>query len=131
MTSGVHDVMEHGSSVEGVAGLADGSRGRGNTGADRGRLARMAGGVRALRSPSLRRDDLSRCEIFGASPWEVEDDSIDGRGRLIARLGRACRNERRRGVSGHWTYSRPRHEHMCRTLQVERAELAALRRAAA
>lgn len=127
MTSGVSDVVDSRSSVGCVAGLASSPNGGGDASADRGSLARVAGGVRALRNPISRRDDLSRCELFDASPWEVEDDSIDGRGRLIARLERACRNERQRGIAGHWTYSKPRHEHMYRTLKIERAELAVLR----
>lgn len=57
-------------------------------------------------------------------PHEIEDASLDGRQRMVARLARALRAERRRGVAGHWTYDLARHVAL---LRVYRLELAAFR----
>jgi hypothetical protein len=56
-------------------------------------------------------------------PHEIDDRSEDGRRRLLARLARALRAERRRGVAGHWTYDLARHAAL---LRLYREELAAL-----
>jgi hypothetical protein len=55
-------------------------------------------------------------------PSELDDDSHDGRRRILAKLRRALRAERRRGLAGHWTYDLARHVAL---LQVYRLELAA------
>lgn len=70
-----------------------------------------------------RRSELPR--ILPVWPHEIADDSPDGRQRLIAKLERALRAERRRGVAGHWTYDLARHSAL---LCVYRLELAACRR---
>jgi hypothetical protein len=56
-------------------------------------------------------------------PHEVEDRSEAGCRRLLARLARALRAERRRGLAGHWTYDLGRHAAL---LRLYREELAAL-----
>jgi hypothetical protein len=61
-------------------------------------------------------------------PHELEDTSHSARLRIVAKLRRALRAERGRGVSGHWTYDLARHVQL---LRVYRQELAALRSAAA
>jgi hypothetical protein len=47
-------------------------------------------------------------------PRDLADDSPRGRRRILARLRRALRAERRRGLSGHWTYDLPRHAELLR-----------------
>ena len=56
-------------------------------------------------------------------PHEIEDESRGGRLKLLARLRSALRAERRRGVSGHWTYDLARHVEL---LRIYREELAAI-----
>lgn len=128
MSGGFHGVDGR-SSVGGVAGLADSSSGQSNGRGHRRILARMAGGVSAVRSPSQRAADLSRLGLLW--PWEVDADDLAGRRSVISRLERICRNERTRGTTGHWTYDLARHEAIYRALKVERAELATLKREAA
>ena len=43
-------------------------------------------------------------------PEEFEDQSETGLLRLLAKLRKALREERRRGIAGHWTYSVTRHK---------------------
>ena len=60
--------------------------------------------------------------------WELATPSEAEHARLLARLRRALRAERRRGLSGHWTYDLARHAQL---LRAYRAEVAAcLRRRA-
>jgi len=61
-------------------------------------------------------------------PHELEDTSQSARQRILAKLRRALRAERQRGVSWHWTYDLARHVQL---LRVYRQELAALRSASA
>src|SRR5262245_11112831 len=46
--------------------------------------------------------DLPR--LIALWPAELEDQSAEGRLRILAKLRRALRAERRRAVSGHWSY---------------------------
>jgi hypothetical protein len=55
----------------------------------------------------------------------LEDDSLPARRRIVDRLRRTLRAERRRGIAGHWTYDLARHIEL---LRLYRAELAALPR---
>ena len=57
-------------------------------------------------------------------PHELGDTSQVGRHRILAKLRRALRAERRNGVGGHWSYDLARHVEL---LRVYRRELAALR----
>src|SRR5262245_25596476 len=57
-------------------------------------------------------------------PHELEDQSVPARLRIIVRLRKALRAERRRGLAGHWTYDLARHIEL---LRLYRAELATLR----
>lgn len=61
-------------------------------------------------------------------PWEIADASVTGREHIVSRLDRACRNDRTRGVEGHWSYNVARHSAMLALLKVERAELSLLRK---
>jgi hypothetical protein len=62
-------------------------------------------------------------------PSEIADGSIDNRRRIIRLLARALREERRRGVSGHWAYDLSRHAALARLYRQESDELAAALRA--
>jgi hypothetical protein len=68
-----------------------------------------------------RRAALAR--VLALWPHELEDESPAARRMILAKLRRALRAERRRGVSGHWTYDLARHVEL---LRVYRAELAAV-----
>ncbi len=57
-------------------------------------------------------------------PWELEEASLDGQQRLVARLRRALRLERQRAIAGHWTYDLARH---ARLLAAYRSEVASLK----
>ena len=59
-------------------------------------------------------------------PHETEDDSPAGRQRVLAKLRCALRAERRRGVSGHWTYDLARHIELLRVYRQELAAVAGL-----
>ena len=56
-------------------------------------------------------------------PHELGDITNAGRHKLLARLRRALRAERRRGIAGHWTYDLARHAEL---LRIYRRELAAV-----
>ena len=56
-------------------------------------------------------------------PQEIADTSYIGRLRLLAKLRRALRNERQRGLAGHWTYDLARHNQL---LKAYRAETSAM-----
>jgi hypothetical protein len=66
-----------------------------------------------------RRTELAR--ILPLWPHELDDETPQGRHRIVSKLQRALRMERRRGVAGHWTYDLGRHVEL---LRVYRHELA-------
>jgi hypothetical protein len=74
----------------------------------------------APRRPYDRQTELPR--VLPLWPHELNDESADGRWRVLGKLRRALRAERRRGVAGHWTYDLARHAEL---LRVYRLELAA------
>jgi hypothetical protein len=82
--------------------------------------------VRAIRPPIARpinrRAALSR--VLALWPEEADDLSAVGRQNMLARLKRALRAERRRGIAGHWTYDLARHVEL---LHLYRQVLVALR----
>lgn len=125
MTSGEHGNvhMDGGSSVGRVAGLAISSQ-RARDAADGRSLTGVEGGVSDVRSIARRAYDLSLCALFW--PWKIADTSIVGRDNIIRRLEAACRNDRRRGIAGHWTYDLARHDMLRLFVKVERAERAAV-----
>jgi hypothetical protein len=87
--------------------------------------ARRTAGV-LHRTPYDRGRDLPR--LIPLWPSEIADETPAGCTRLIQKLRRALREERRRGVAGHWTYDLARHFALhC----AYRHELARLGRAAA
>lgn len=56
-------------------------------------------------------------------PREIADTSREGRVRLVAKLHRALKAERRRGLAGHWTYDLARHAALLAAWRRERALL--------
>lgn len=58
-------------------------------------------------------------------PHELADESPIGRLRIISKLRRALRAERRRGIAGHWTYDLARHAELLRIYRIEFSSLTA------
>jgi hypothetical protein len=63
--------------------------------------------------------DLQR--LLPMWPAELADQSTEGRRRRIAKLRRALREERCRGLSGHWAYDLTRHAALFRAYRKELA----------
>jgi hypothetical protein len=61
--------------------------------------------------------DLQR--LLPMWPAELADQSAEGRRKRIAKLRRALREERRRGLSGHWAYDLARHAALFRAYRKE------------
>lgn len=91
----------------------------------------------SLRSPAfqsceLREPEVTELPVYERSrdlpkllplwEWELATQSEAEHARLLARLRRALRAERQRGLSGHWTYDLARHVQL---LRAYRAEVAA------
>ena len=68
-------------------------------------------------APYDRRIELSR--VLPLWPHELEDDTPEGRWRIVSKLRRALRAERRRGIAGHWTYDLQRHVELLRVYRLE------------
>jgi hypothetical protein len=66
-----------------------------------------------------RRTELPR--VLPLWPYELDDESPEGRLRILARLRRALRAERRRGLAGHWAYDLGRHVALLRVYRLELA----------
>jgi hypothetical protein len=67
--------------------------------------------------------DLPR--LVALWPRELEDDSAEGTGRVLMKLRRALRAERRRAMSGHWSYDLNRHLALLSAYKAEAARLKA------
>ena len=79
--------------------------------------------VRAVRPSRLQQDRRTTvAKVLALWPHELEEESLNGRQKRLAKLRQALRAERRRGLSGHWTYDLARHVEL---LRVYREELAA------
>ena len=84
-----------------------------------------APGFRSMGPPQPDQDRRAAiARVLPLWPYEIEDTSQAGRHRIVAKLRRALRAERRRGVGGHWSYDLARHVEL---LRAYRQELAALR----
>ena len=70
----------------------------------------------------LRSCDLLK--LIALWPHELDDESQEGMFRVLAKLRRALRAERSRGLAGHWSYDLNRHLGL---LSAYKRELAALR----
>jgi hypothetical protein len=82
---------------------------------------RQRRGRPAARSPAAydRLTELPR--VLPLWPGELADDSAQGRRLILAKLRRALRAERRRGIAGHWTYDLARHVELLRIYRLELA----------
>ncbi|AHB50264.1 hypothetical protein W911_12615 [Hyphomicrobium nitrativorans NL23] len=78
--------------------------------------------VDTQRSVEERADELAR--LVPLWPSEIADTSRAGRTRIVAKLYRALKAERQRGVGGHWTYDLARHAALLAAWRRERAALA-------
>jgi hypothetical protein len=76
--------------------------------------------------PGLVRYDRARDlpRLVSVWPSEIERSDLAGHRALVARIERALRAERRRGLSGHWTYDLARHAQLLAALRHERRMLA-------
>jgi len=63
--------------------------------------------VAASATAYIRSRDLPR--LLALWPHEIEDQSEEGRQRLLTKLRRALRAERRRARASHWSYDLNRH----------------------
>jgi hypothetical protein len=70
-----------------------------------------------------RQRDIPR--LFSVWRDELGDDLIS-RTKLVAKLERACRSERQRGLAEHWAYDVARHTAMVAVLEEEQTSLAAM-----
>jgi hypothetical protein len=96
-----------------------------------------AGGKRktspACRPPLRLEEDAGRrrselAALLGLWPHELSDRSVAARLALLARVRRALRAERRRGVAGHWAYDLARHANLLKIYREEADEVARLQR---
>lgn len=87
------------------------------------RRSRSAGeGIRTRGAQArsyVRETDLPK--LLPLWPSELEVRTPSDHLRLLARLRRALRAERRRGLSGHWTYDLSRHAQLLRAYRAEAA----------
>jgi hypothetical protein len=91
--------------------VSDKSRSRIGRGHESGRRSSawhlFGAGAEASARAYLRKRDLPR--LIPLWPHELEDRSPEGTLRLLAKLRRALRAERRLAASGHWSYDLNRH----------------------
>jgi len=64
-------------------------------------------------------------KLIALWPHELDDHSLEGRRRMLTKLRSALRAERRRALSGHWSYDLNRHLGL---LSAYKGELAGLNR---
>jgi serine/threonine protein kinase HipA of HipAB toxin-antitoxin module len=99
-------------------------------------------GARATRERSGARRIFSTMTAAGASvyarsrdlprlialwPHELIDESVEGHKLVLAKLRRALRAERRRAISGHWSYDLNRHLGLVSAYKGELTRLKAIR----
>jgi hypothetical protein len=75
-----------------------------------------------------RRRDLPR--LLPLWPHEVHPPDLAAHASLLARMRRALRLERQRGLAGHWTYDLARHALLLQAYRAETAEYVRKARAA-
>jgi hypothetical protein len=88
-----------------------------------GRRRRPAHDAVKPQRPYDRHTELPR--VLPLWPHELDDMSPQGQRRILGRLRRALRAERRRGLAGHWTYDLARHVELLRVYRLELARGAA------
>jgi hypothetical protein len=64
-----------------------------------------------------RRAALAR--VLPLWPHELDDETPEGRWKILSKLRRALRTERRRGIAGDWTYDLQRHVELLRLYRLE------------
>lgn len=74
-------------------------------------------GAETLAGSYVRARDLPK--LVGLWPHEIEPSTACEHARLLAKLRRALRAERRRGLSGHWAYDLVRHAQLVRAYRAE------------
>lgn len=67
-------------------------------------------------------------KLIALWPHELDDDSPEGCRRILVKLRSALRAERRRALSGHWSYDLNRHLGLLSAYKGEMAELGRLTR---
>lgn len=72
---------------------------------------------------SVRDQRAALARLLPLWPHEIADESLHGRALIVARLRKALRAERRRGIEGHWTYDLGRHAELLRLYRAERSAL--------
>jgi hypothetical protein len=77
--------------------------------------------VEAGAAAYVRARDLPK--LIALWPHELADESPEGRRRVLVKLRRALRAERRRGLAGHWSYDLNRHLGLLSAFRGERALL--------
>ena len=91
---------------------------------------RGRGRIRATATPPHRIDRRTRlARALQVWPHELED-TAEARLKIVHKLHRTLRSERRRGLAGHWTYDLARHAELLRLYREEVASLPARDRAA-
>jgi hypothetical protein len=91
-----------------------------------GRPAGWPARIRAIRPAQPEYDRRTTlCSVLALWPQEIEDDSLAGRLLIVAKLRRALRVERQRGLAGHWTYDLARHAELLRAYKQELRALSA------
>ena len=65
--------------------------------------------VDAWSAPEVRNALAALPRLIAAWPDEIAELAGSGRERLLAKLRKALRAERQRGLAGHWTYDLARH----------------------
>jgi hypothetical protein len=70
------------------------------------------------RQSYIRTRDVPR--LIGLWPKDLDPTTVESRAQLVAKLERALRAERRRGLAGHWTYDLARHVQLVQACHEER-----------
>lgn len=73
-----------------------------------------------------RRERIAR--VIALWPHELADESVPGRRIVLEKLRCALRQERRRGLAGHWCYDLARHRELLHVFRQEEAALATAER---
>lgn len=135
--NGFHDGV--GGRSTDVLGRLEGGEGR--SGYGRRKVPDLAGGVERLASGSApRRDRVAELEdaagyrgsdlrreaklfAWWGTRASLTSELVSDRIALINHLTSICRAERQRGLAGHWTYDKSRHDQIAHILACEESEL--------
>lgn len=98
--------------------IAEAKRGRRNS---TRQMHRPGEATRRLAAEHERRGAIAR--LLPLWPYQLADASDAGRLSILAKLRKALRAERRRGIAGHWSYDLARHAELLRMYREEQAAL--------